>query len=209
MDEFKVGDKVVFISKEQHDKNSLFYPPEGTIGTVFKKDDDGTYWVTWPEGTTLKCRGHYPENTWNIHAKYIKRVQNNAIFKVGDKVRAISNAVHRGSPEFYPPVGTIGTVISVNTWEQDDSIVSLDIKWPSGTTSRDDVWLCSSNYVELVGDEDNIDNSIQEIAKLTHNFYSSLVDAGFSKFEALSLTGGMLGNMISEAGKTNNKEEDK
>lgn len=64
-------------------------------------------------------------------------------FNVGDKVRYIGKD-HTEMPEFYPEIGTIGTVVkeSVDTdWY---------IQWPKGSTSKKDCWYCDENDIELV-----------------------------------------------------------
>lgn len=58
-------------------------------------------------------------------------------YKEGDKVVYINEAKHQVSHEFYPPVGTIGTVIKR----------SLDgtylVQWPKGTTLAPYEWWCN------------------------------------------------------------------
>lgn len=55
--EFKVGDKVVFVDENEHDER--FCPPVGTVGTLlYKASDSGKFWlVQWPDGSTT-----HPEN---------------------------------------------------------------------------------------------------------------------------------------------------
>ena len=52
--DIKVGDKVRYIAEDLiEDKESGYYPPKGTIGTVIwiGNDSDQCY-IRWPEGTT-------------------------------------------------------------------------------------------------------------------------------------------------------------
>lgn len=52
--DIKVGDKVRYIFEDsKEDKETGFYPPKGTIGTVLwiGYDSDQCY-IQWPEGTT-------------------------------------------------------------------------------------------------------------------------------------------------------------
>lgn len=52
--EIKVGDKVRYISEDSiEDKESGYYPPKGTIGTVLwiSNDNDQCH-IQWPMGTT-------------------------------------------------------------------------------------------------------------------------------------------------------------
>lgn len=65
--------------------------------------------------------------------------------KVGDKVRYIIDAATtKEFPEFYPPKGTIGTVIGI-----EDSHFCL-IRWPEGTTQGDGCWYTKKEDIELV-----------------------------------------------------------
>lgn len=50
----KVGDKVRYIAEDSiEDRDSRFYPPKGTIGTVLWAGNDSVVCqVKWPEGTT-------------------------------------------------------------------------------------------------------------------------------------------------------------
>lgn len=52
--DIKVGDKVRYIFEDsKEDKETGFYPPKGTVGTVLwvGNDSDQCY-IRWPEGTT-------------------------------------------------------------------------------------------------------------------------------------------------------------
>ena len=66
-------------------------------------------------------------------------------FKVGDKVRATSAKLHNDCPDQYPMVNTIGEVVHIGL---DGRLIT--VKWPLGSTSDDDSWVCSSSAVELV-----------------------------------------------------------
>lgn len=52
--DIKVGDKVRYIAEDSiEDRDSRFYPPKGTIGTVlWTGNDSALCQVRWPEGTT-------------------------------------------------------------------------------------------------------------------------------------------------------------
>lgn len=73
-------------------------------------------------------------------------------FKVGDKVRYIGTE-HETDPQWYPAIGTIGTVKSV--YETD-----CYIQWAKGTTSDNDCWYCNKGDVELVENEDMTNEEI-------------------------------------------------
>ena len=68
--------------------------------------------------------------------------------KVGDKVRYIAeDSEDAKETEYYPPKGTIGTVIGI------DSIFSVapyHIKWPEGTTKWNGCWYVERKDIELV-----------------------------------------------------------
>ncbi len=64
-------------------------------------------------------------------------------YKPGDKVRFIDAVAHEESKCFYPPVGTIGTVV-----EGEDAVGDIYVRWAGGTTSLDDTWYCCADQVE-------------------------------------------------------------
>lgn len=74
-------------------------------------------------------------------------------FNVGDKVRYIG-AKHDIHPQWFPIVGTIGTVL------QDVDEVDCYIQWSKGSTSENDCWYCDKNNIELV---ENVDMTNEEI----------------------------------------------
>ena len=49
-------------------------------------------------------------------------------YKVGDKVRFIGAGSHRDIPQFYPPVGTVGTVVKIDH----DDVAPYLVQWPVG-----------------------------------------------------------------------------
>ena len=63
--------------------------------------------------------------------------------KVGSKVRMINEEAHKDNPRWVPNVGTVGIVTD------DDPRVPF-IQWPSGTTSKDDRWFCSTYNLEVL-----------------------------------------------------------
>lgn len=79
-------------------------------------------------------------------------------FKVGDKVRYIGKN-HKEMPEFYPELGTIGTVV--------EEVGDADwyIQWTKGSTSRKDCWYCDENDIELVENEDMTNEEIWNFLK--------------------------------------------
>ena len=77
-------------------------------------------------------------------------------FNVGDKVRYIGED-HREMPEFYPEIGTVGTVV------KEGGEADWCIQWPKGSTSGKDYWYCDENDIELV---ENVDMTNEEIWKM-------------------------------------------
>ena len=86
-------------------------------------------------------------------------------FKTGDKVRYIGKD-HNDMPEFYPLVGTIGTVV------KEDGNTDWYIQWPKGSTSKEDCWYCDENDIELVENVDMTNEEIWEMLrpKIEKNF---------------------------------------
>lgn len=68
--------------------------------------------------------------------------------KAGDKVKFTEANLRMFTPEFFPPVGTIGTVIRTDT---DGDIY---VQWPDHSTSCDDCWWCDREIVELVEEDE-------------------------------------------------------
>lgn len=64
--------------------------------------------------------------------------------KIGDKVRFVDRKAHEQTPEYYPSVGTIGTVVKDARNPKD-----WKIQWPKGATSGDDRWYCGEESIEL------------------------------------------------------------
>lgn len=66
--------------------------------------------------------------------------------KVGDQVRYIAeDSIEDKESGFYPPKGTIGTVL----WIGNDS-GQCHIQWPIGTTKGGDCWYTEKESIELV-----------------------------------------------------------
>ena len=49
---FKIGDEVIFISQEQHDKYPEWKPCVGTKGTVIETYPMGILFIQWEKGST-------------------------------------------------------------------------------------------------------------------------------------------------------------
>ena len=105
-------------------------------------------------------------------------------FKVGDKVRYIGKD-HREIPEFYPEIGTVGTVV------KEDRDTDWYIQWPKGSTSRKDCWYCGENDIELVENADMTNEEIWEMLKpkMEKNGLTSI--ASISHFSASDYPNGL------------------
>lgn len=70
--DIEIGDKVRYITEDtEESKESQFFPPKGTIGTVIGIEDDAVpYHIRWPEGTT-KWNG-----CWYVSREDIELVDN-------------------------------------------------------------------------------------------------------------------------------------
>lgn len=143
---FKMDDKVKFLGLNIDDEEALhnrrFYPPVNTVGKVTELGSDYCF-VQWPDGTTAgngvwACRNIYLEK---VTERWVPATRDNV--KVGSKVRMINEEAYKDNPQWFPVVGTVGTVA-------DDSPHVPLIQWPSGTTSGDDRWFCSIYNLEVL-----------------------------------------------------------
>lgn len=66
-------------------------------------------------------------------------------FKVGSKVVFIDVIHHNTDPQFYPKVGTIGTVVK----DEDERFIR--VQWEKGSTSEHDLWWTNRDYVMKEG----------------------------------------------------------
>lgn len=77
-------------------------------------------------------------------------------FHVGDKVVFVNSEMHESCPEFYPKVGTVGTIVEVLPTS---SVLDLRIQWPKGSTSGNDKWAVLYDWVEPFPDQGEIEKS--------------------------------------------------
>ena len=63
--------------------------------------------------------------------------------KIGSKVRMIEETAHKDNPQWFPDVGTVGTVTEVG-------VHTHLIQWPKGTTSGTDEWYCDDTRLEVL-----------------------------------------------------------
>lgn len=143
---FKVGDKVKFLGLNIEDEKALtdrrYYPPVNTIGKV---TNPGLIYcfVQWPKGITPG------DGTWACRNNYLEKVTERWVpatkddVKVGSKVRVIEETAHKDNPQWFPNVGTVGTVTEVG-------FHTHLVQWPEGTTSETDEWYCDDTRLEVL-----------------------------------------------------------
>lgn len=148
---FNVGDEVMMIDNEFHEYNPKIYPAKGSIGVVVKcLPDSEPVLVDWGQDSGVDSNLHDEYAWWcgkkrlakvntNTQVNAQKEVCNMSKFKVGDKVVFTNAEKHEKVSQFYPVVGTVGTVkrvISDNTllvnWGNAEGV---DV-WEDGTKSR-------------------------------------------------------------------------
>ena len=77
-------------------------------------------------------------------------------FQVGDEVVFVNSEMHEACPEYYPKVGTVGTIVEVLPTS---SVLDLRIQWPKGSTSGNDKWAVLYDWVEPFPDQGEIEKS--------------------------------------------------
>ena len=160
---FNVGDEVMMMEKEPHAYNPEYYPMKGSIGVVVKyslRDENAL--VDWGQDSGVDPNLH-GEYAWWCNVKKLEKVNANTQvntqkevfnmnkFNVGDKVVFANAEKHKKVSQFYPVVGTVGTVkmigdraISDNTLLVDwDNAEGIDV-WEDGTKS----WWCGEDDVK-------------------------------------------------------------
>lgn len=140
---FQVGDGVKLISGKGIDNESnRYFPPIGTTGEVVELGSDYCF-VQWPKNTT------YGNGVWACPNHFLKKVTEHWVpatkdnVKVGSKVRVIEETAHKDNPQWFPNVGTVGTITEVGFH------IHL-VQWPEGTTSRTDEWYCDDTRLEVL-----------------------------------------------------------
>lgn len=74
----------------------------------------------------------------------------------GRKVRFINAEAHEEMPQYYPKVGTIGTIVPVKGTDFEGLVDDFAVQWPEGSTeyagvgTRGDLWLSDEESLELV-----------------------------------------------------------
>lgn len=140
---FQVGDSVKLINRKGIDeKHNCYFPSIGTTGKVIKLGSDYCF-VQWPKGVTVgngvwACPNHFLKK---VTEHWVPAAKDNV--KVGSKVRMIEETAHKGNPQWFPDVGTEGTVTEVG-------FHTHLIQWPKGSTSGTDEWYCDDTRLEVL-----------------------------------------------------------
>ncbi len=144
---FKAGDKVKFLglSEDEALVGSQFYPPVNTVGEVVEVLSPEFCFVQWPKGAVysngaLSCPNRFLEKVIDekVTEHWVPATKNNVC--KGDNVRYINAGKSEQHPEFYPPYGTIGKVVSV----VDDN--TYLVQWPDYTTA----WFANQSDIEVL-----------------------------------------------------------
>ena len=153
-----VGDEVMMIEDELHAKYPENYPAKGSIGVVVEYSlRDETALVDWGQDSGVNCNFHGKYTWWcgekrlakvnaNTQVNAQKEVCNMSKFKVGDKVVFTNAEKHKKVSQFYPVVGTVGTLKTIGTGTLGENALLVDWGnaegidvWEDGTTS----WWCN------------------------------------------------------------------
>lgn len=126
MSELNVGDEVMMMEDKPHAKFPENYPAKGSIGVVVQySPDDGTALVDWGQDSGVDLNDNNEYAWWcgekrlakvnaNTQVNTQKEVCNMSKFKVGDKVVFTNAEKHEKVSQFYPAVGTVGTVVKID-----------------------------------------------------------------------------------------------
>lgn len=178
---FNAGDKVMMMEEEPHACNPMCYPPKGTIGVVVEYSlCDETALVNWGKGSGVDSNPHGEYAWWcgekrlekvdaNAQAKAQEEDVNTSKFKIGDKVVFINAQKHESARQFYPVVGTVGTVVEIDEHPIDEKGLLVDWGdakgvdvWLDGTKS----WWCNEADVKpYCGENDYTDDEVWEMLK--------------------------------------------
>lgn len=171
---FNVGDEVMMIDNEFHECNPKIYPAKGSIGVVVKwLPDSEPVLVDWGQDSGVDSNSHDEYAWWcdkkrlakvnaNTQVNTQKEVCNMSKFKVGDKVVFTNAQKHETISQFYPVVGTIGTVKTIGTGALGENTLLVD--WGDATMS----WWCSEDDVKpsfTCEEYDYTDDEVWEMLK--------------------------------------------
>lgn len=158
-----VGDEVMMIDEKHHAYNPECYPAKGSIGVVVQYSlRDETALVDWGQDSGVNCNLNGKYTWWcgekrlakvnaNTQVNTQKEVCNMSKFKVGDKVVFTNAKKHETISQFYPVVGTVGTVKTIDEHPIGEKGLLVDWGnaegvdvWEDGTKS----WWCAEDDVK-------------------------------------------------------------
>lgn len=126
------------------------YPNYGTVGTVLNgkvnpTEVDGMDLIALlgKTGNLMLVKWDSGEETYVRESHVTEgeiKVEINPL-QVGDIVEFTDEENRNRFPYFYPPVGTIGKVISILT------DMEVKVQWPKGTTSEEDKWFAMNSMI--------------------------------------------------------------
>lgn len=179
---FDIGDEVMMIDDELHAYSPIYYPAKGSIGVVVQYSScDETALVDWGQDSGVDLNDNNEYAWWcgekrlakvnaNTQVNAQKGVCNMSKFKVGDKVVFTNAEKHEKVSQFYPAVGTVGTVVKIDTGLLGENALLVDWGnaegidvWEDGTTS----WWCNEVDVKLYACEEyeHTDDEVWEMLK--------------------------------------------
>lgn len=179
---FDIGDEVMMIDDELHAYSPIYYPAKGSIGVVVQYSScDETALVDWGQDSGVDLNDNNEYAWWcgekrlakvnaNTQVNAQKGVCNMSKFKVGDKVVFTNAEKHEKVSQFYPAVGTVGTVVKIDTGLLGENTLLVDWGnaegidvWEDGTTS----WWCNEVDVKLYACEEyeHTDDEVWEMLK--------------------------------------------
>jgi hypothetical protein len=175
---FKVDDMVTFLSEKKHKEMPMFYPPVGTIGRVIKIieinedegnadcEDIGDIMVDWGEESGTEedhqwwCNHNHIEaadlKKYNEEIKKVKK-ENIMKYEIGKKVRFVDEDAHEEDPTTFPPVGTIGTIVEIDSiYEEWPCKIDWGEKSGVSKNLADDgfIWWVQNSFIEMVDEVD-------------------------------------------------------
>lgn len=200
---FNAGDKVMMIDEEAHASCPDNYPPKGTIGVVVAYSlRDETALVNWGKGSGVNPNVK-DDYAWWCNEKRLEKVSANVTntqeedanmnkYNVGDKVIFINAQKHESHNEYYPAVGTVGTVVKINEHPMIEDFGLLvnwgdakgvDVWQVDGTKS----WWCNEADVKPYACEEN-DHTDGEVWEMLKPKMRQLVPAHIENIDMFSPT---------------------
>lgn len=149
----QVGDRVRLKEGWLHFMDRDKYPLYGAEGIVIRRnvppeESQEPFINMGGKGEMLEVRWAGTNILALVYAEQVQSIDDKLIinpYVVGDRVRFKNEVLHRAYPNFYPPVGTRGTVTAITGAEE------VSVKWKRGSTSLTDEWMAHISDIELRG----------------------------------------------------------